>query len=77
MHKTGAWDWRRDQRFSLITTPTDTDGHGQSRGSNPLDSTQWVSHEPSHGHRRQQLGEKSLREIARAYRLEFKVCGDK
>lgn len=37
-------------RISVITTPTDTDGRGQSRGSNPLDSTQWVSYEPTHGH---------------------------
>lgn len=39
-------------RFSLIT-PTDTDGRGQSRGSNPLDSTQWVSHKASRGHRQE------------------------
>lgn len=34
-----------------IATPTGTDGRGQSRGSNPLDGTQWVSREPSRGHR--------------------------
>lgn len=37
-------------RISVITTPTDTDGRGQSRGSNPLDSTQWVSYEPTRDH---------------------------
>lgn len=36
-------------RLSLITRPADTDGYGQSRGSNPLDSTQWVSYDPTHG----------------------------
>lgn len=41
---------KTSRRFALITTPTDTDGHGQSRRSNPLDGTQWVSYEPSHGH---------------------------
>lgn len=56
---TEAQDWSADQRedfffllplsFSLplITTPMDTDGHSQSKRSNPLDGTQWVSHEPS------------------------------
>lgn len=41
---------KASRQFALITTPTDTDGHGQSRRSNPLDGTQWVSYEPSHGH---------------------------
>lgn len=57
---TEACDWRADQREdfffflssssrALITTPMDTDGHSQSKRSNPLDGTQWVSHEPSRG----------------------------
>lgn len=68
---TEAWDWRADQRddffFSffflplsssllLITTPMDTDGHSQSKRSNPLEGTQWVSHEPSRGRRPSVIG---------------------
>lgn len=61
---TEPWEWSIDQRgdfffllfplsssLPLITTPVDTDGHSQSSRSNPLDGTQWVSHEPSCGRR--------------------------
>lgn len=59
---TEACDWRADQRedfffflssssLPLITSPVDTDGHSQSKRSNSLDGTQWVSHEPSRGRR--------------------------